>query len=76
MAFAIRGNEWRDRFSAAKQLRGSCLAAADCPNGQVNYVPNVNDMDQRLLAGGDDVRALFASRIADPRYVSTITITP
>jgi hypothetical protein len=41
------------------------------PNG-VNYVPNVNDHDHRLLAGGPALQALFASRIANPRYVSAI----
>lgn len=41
-------------------------------NGQVSYMPNVNDDDCRLLAGGVDVQKLFASRIADPRYVSVI----
>lgn len=35
-------------------------------------MPNVNDDDCRLLAGGVDVQKLFASRIADPRYVSVI----
>lgn len=45
-------------------------------DGQVNYVPDVSDHDQRLLAGGDDMRALFASRIADPRYISTLVVGP
>jgi hypothetical protein len=36
---------------------------------QVNYRPDVNDQDTRLLAGGTDIRALFAGRISDPRYV-------
>jgi hypothetical protein len=41
-------------------------------NGQVNYQPNVNDLDSRLLAGGPDMQALFARRIASPHYVSAI----
>jgi hypothetical protein len=41
-------------------------------DGQVNYVPDVNDDDCRLLAGGPDIRSLFASRIASPRYISTV----
>jgi hypothetical protein len=45
-------------------------------DGQVNYVPNVNDHDQRLIAGGEDIRELFSSRIADPRYISILTNEP
>jgi hypothetical protein len=45
-------------------------------DGQVSYVPNVSDGDSRLLAGGEDVRALFANRIADPRYISTLVVEP
>lgn len=41
-------------------------------DGQVNYVPDVNDLDQRLLAGGADIRALFATRIAESRHSSTL----
>jgi len=41
--------------------------------GQVNYQPNVNDLDSRLLAGGPDVQALFARLISSSRYVSTIS---
>lgn len=40
--------------------------------GRINYVPNLNDHDHRLLAGGPDVQALFANRISSPRYVSGI----
>lgn len=43
-------------------------------NRQVNDVPDVNDLDQRLLAGGADIRASFATRIADPSYISTLVI--
>jgi len=44
---------------------------------QVNYVPDVNDMDQRLIAGGEDIRTLFSNRIANPRYISVLaTPTP
>ena len=45
-------------------------------DGQVSYVPNVSDHDQRLIAGGEDIRALFSSRIGDPRYVSTLPTQP
>lgn len=38
----------------------------------VNYVPNVNDHDHRLVAGGPEVQATFARRIAAPRYVSSV----
>jgi hypothetical protein len=39
----------------------------------VNYVPDVNDHDHRLVAGGPAIQELFASRISSPRYVSTIS---
>ena len=45
-------------------------------DGQVNYLKNVNDGDIRLIAGGPEIRTLFANRIANPRYVSTIVIEP
>ncbi len=41
---------------------------------QVNYVPDVNDDDLRLLAGGPDIRALYAAQISSPRYVSTVVV--
>jgi PASTA domain-containing protein/glycosyl hydrolase family 26 len=48
--------------------------------GQVNYLPNVDDGDQRLLAeSGANFRGTYSSRIANPRYTSTILtqqITP
>ena len=43
-------------------------------DGQVNYVPDVNDDDLRLLAGGPDIRALYAAQISSPRYVSTVVV--
>jgi hypothetical protein len=43
-------------------------------DNKVNYLPNANDFDQRLIAGGTDIRALFAGRIANPRYISTLVI--
>jgi hypothetical protein len=43
-------------------------------DGQVNYVRDVNDDDLRLLAGGPDIRSLFASRIAASRYISTVAV--
>jgi hypothetical protein len=45
-------------------------------DGKVNYLPNVNDGDMRLLSGGPDIRAAFAHRINNPRYVSTLAIGP
>ena len=45
-------------------------------NGQVNYEPNVNDLDSRLLAGGPDTQGLFARLISSPRYVSAISTEP
>jgi hypothetical protein len=44
--------------------------------GRVNYVPNVNDLDSRLLAGGPEMQALFARRIGSPHYVSAILTEP
>lgn len=41
-------------------------------DGKVSYVPNLNDLDSRLLAGGPEIQALFARRISAPRYVSPI----
>jgi hypothetical protein len=43
---------------------------------RVNYIPNVDDHDQRLIAGGDDMRALFSARIGNPRYVSALGSAP
>ena len=41
--------------------------------GLVNYLANVNDDDQRLLAeSGADFRGTFSRRIANARYVSSI----
>ncbi len=40
-------------------------------DGQVNYRPDASDDDCRLLAGGSDIRSLFAARIASARYIST-----
>lgn len=48
--------------------------------GQVNYMPNVDDGDQRLLAqSGANFQGSYSNRIANPRYTSTILtqqITP
>ena len=41
--------------------------------GQVNYLADVNDNDNRLLAeSGADFRGTFSRRIANARYVSSI----
>jgi hypothetical protein len=40
----------------------------------VGDVPDLNDLDQRIVAGGADVRALFATRIGDPRSISKLVI--
>lgn len=45
-------------------------------DGTVNYVPDLNDHDSRLLAGGPAIQALFAARISSPRYVSAIATEP
>ena len=43
--------------------------------GKVNYLANVDDDDQRLLAeSGADFRATYSRRIANPRYVSSILV--
>lgn len=41
--------------------------------GHVRYAPNVNDHDHRLVAGGPEIRALFAGRIASERYISAVS---
>jgi hypothetical protein len=47
--------------------------AAYLDGGQVNYMPNVADGDSRLLAqSGADFQGIYSSRIANPRYRSTI----
>jgi hypothetical protein len=44
-------------------------------SGQVNYHPNVNDGDSRLLAdSGAGFRELYSRRIANPRYLSAIVV--
>jgi hypothetical protein len=48
----------------------------DLDGGQVNYITNVYDDDGRLLAGGPEIRALYASLIGSPRYVSTLVTGP
>jgi Glycosyl hydrolase family 26 len=42
----------------------------------INYVPDFNDLDSRLLAGGPVTQALFARRISSPTYVSSIATEP
>lgn len=42
-------------------------------NGHVRYTPDVNDHDHRLLAGGPEIRAIFARRIASGRYLLTVS---
>jgi hypothetical protein len=42
-------------------------------DGHVRYTPDVNDHDHRLLAGGPEIRAIFARRIASGRYLSTVS---
>jgi Glycosyl hydrolase family 26/PASTA domain len=43
--------------------------------GQVNYLANINDDDQRLLAeSGADFRGTYSRRIANPRYLSSILV--
>lgn len=45
-------------------------------DGQVNYATDANDLDCRLLAGGADIRALYADRVGHDRYVSTVVTGP
>jgi hypothetical protein len=40
--------------------------------GRVWYLPDVNDHDSRLIAAGPAAQALFASRLAAPRYVGPV----
>lgn len=40
--------------------------------GQVNYMPNVNNEESRLIAGGLEIRDLYADQISNPRFVSTL----
>ena len=42
-------------------------------DGHVRYTPDLNDHDHRLLAGGPEIRATFARRIASGRYLSTVS---
>ncbi|MFN0064473.1 MAG: hypothetical protein ACKVPX_18370 [Myxococcaceae bacterium] len=43
-------------------------------NNQVNYAPNVNDGDGRLLAESEaNFRSTYAARITTPRYVSALS---
>jgi hypothetical protein len=58
--------------AGASRVRWDPSRSVYLPNG-VNYVPDVNDHDHRLLAGGPEVQALFARRIGEPRYVSAIS---
>jgi hypothetical protein len=44
-------------------------------DGRVNYVPDFNDHDHRLLAGGPEMQALFSRRIDSPRYLTTVVTT-
>ncbi|OGO31887.1 MAG: hypothetical protein A2Z29_02590 [Chloroflexi bacterium RBG_16_56_11] len=41
-------------------------------DGQVNYHPDVNIGDSRLIAGGKNQRELFAKRINNQRYISNL----
>ena len=41
--------------------------------GHVRYTPDLNDHDSRLLAGGPEIRAIFARRIASQRYLPTVS---
>jgi beta-mannanase len=60
---------------AATRVRWDPARSIYLDGGRVNYVPDVNDHDHRLLAGGAAIQALFSRRIASPRYVSTISTT-
>jgi beta-mannanase len=45
-------------------------------DSQVSYAPDVNDNDFRLIAGGADIRELFATKISSSRYISEIVLFP
>jgi len=46
-------------------------------DNRVNYHPDVNDNDYRLLAeSGANFRGTFATRIGNPRYISALTAPP
>jgi hypothetical protein len=62
--------------AGATRVRWDPSQSVYIDGGKVNYVPNANDHDSRLLAGGPEVQALFAARIASERYVSTVTTLP
>jgi hypothetical protein len=62
--------------AGATHVRWDPARSVYSEGGQVNYVPALNDHDSRLLAGGPEVRTLFARRIASPRYVSEIATEP
>jgi Glycosyl hydrolase family 26/PASTA domain len=54
-------------------FRWDSSTAVYLDGGQVNYMPNANDDDQRLLAeSGADFRGTYSRRIANARYISTI----
>jgi hypothetical protein len=60
-------------FNANERTTWDPSQAVYLDGGQVNYMPNVNDGDSRLLAqSGANFQGTYSSRIASPRYTSTI----
>jgi hypothetical protein len=62
--------------AAAAKVKWDPARTVYSPDGKINYVPNFNDLDSRLLAAGPEMQALFARRISSPRYVSAIASEP
>ena len=62
--------------AAAAKVKWDPARSVYLDGGRVNYVPDLNDLDSRLLAGGPEIQRLFARRISSPRYVSAIATEP
>lgn len=58
------------------ELRSHRQIKAISIDGQVNYRPDMHDLDTRLLAGAPDIRTLFADRTSIGRYISTLVTSP
>lgn len=69
MCGEFNGNWWKWCSPKANPDSGNHVFLYD---GKVSFYPFADDFDQRLIAGGADMRALFARRIANPRYISRL----
>jgi Glycosyl hydrolase family 26 len=72
---AISYFNYCNRFGATR-VKWDPARSIYIDGGKVNYVPDIDDHDHRLLAGGPGLQALFAQRISSPRYVSAIRTEP